>query len=72
MFSFMKNYRDKIFLKGKESVLVTILSVIILIVLFVPLSIIFLLRFLYILIRNKQKKDIPAETQITSNLEKVF
>ena len=61
---------DIIYLKGKESVIVSILSLIGIIVFIVPIAIVFILRFIYQSVR-KAKESVES-AQADANLTKVY
>ncbi len=68
----MKNYRDIIYLRGKESVFINILFLIVLIIFIVPIALIFGLRLIYKLVRGVQEKVSTSTSEVTSGLEKVY
>ncbi len=68
----MKNYRDIIYLRGKESVFVNILFLIVLIIFIVPIAVIFGLRLIYKLVRGVQEKVSTSTSEVASGLEKVY
>jgi hypothetical protein len=68
----MKNYRDIIYLRGKESVFVNILFLIVLIIFIVPIALIFGLRLIYKLVRGVQEKVSTSTSEVVSGLEKVY
>ncbi len=68
----MKNYKDIIYLKGKESVLVNILFLAVLIIFIVPILVIFGLRALYKLVSNIQNKVSTSASEVEAGLKKVY
>jgi hypothetical protein len=68
----MKNYRDIIYLRGKESIFVNILFLIVLIIFIVPIALIFGLRLIYKLVRGVQEKVSTSTSEVASGLEKVY
>jgi len=68
----MKNYRDIIYLKGKESVVVNILFLLVLLIFIIPIAVIFTLRFIYKQIRSLQEKVVTSTSEVESNLRKVY
>jgi Na+-transporting methylmalonyl-CoA/oxaloacetate decarboxylase gamma subunit len=67
----MSGYKDMIFIKKKESILVRILLLLVGIVLIVPIILIFSLRFIYKLVQNI-KESISVSTPADTNLNKVY
>jgi len=67
----MSGYKDMIFIKKKESVLVRILLLLVGIVLIVPIILIFSLRFIYKLVQST-KESISVSTSADTNLNKVY
>jgi len=67
----MSGYKDMIFIKKKESILVRILLLLVGIVLIVPIILIFSLRFIYKLVQNI-KESISVSTSADTNLNKVY
>ena len=68
----MKNYRDIIYLKGKESVLINILFLAVLIVFIVPIIVIFTLRAIYKLVSKIQNKVAASASEVEAGLKKVY
>ena len=68
----MKNYKDIIYLKGKESVVVNILFIVALVIFIVPIAAVFILRFLYKTVRKFQEKVVTSTAEVESSLKKVY
>lgn len=68
----MKNYRNIIYLKGKESAVVGLLFFIILLILIVPIALIFGLRAIYKFIKGAQEKVSASTSEAISDLERVY